>query len=134
MTFAIILNDQVDQYPVYQGEIENNLEYSLPNDWQGGVINGVQYAKVIDNGTPEFGEFERVSIGSPINIEGRWYVNYIVEPWTEEEIQNFHDEKDKMVQAKIALQQLGLRSVDIDRYLASIKPLPQPQASGLQDL
>lgn len=134
MTFAIIKNNAVDQYPLYQGEIENHLGYELPYDWQGGEINGVNYVKVHDAGMPQVKDFEEITIGTPIYCDNRWNVNYVVTPWTAERIAEYEAKVQQMLKAKIALQELGLYSPDIDRYLAGARPLGQPEASGLQEL
>lgn len=72
---------------------------SFPWDWAGGVIEGVEYARVRPVDVPQVPHTQNFIEGLPALIDGVWTQTWLVTEATPEQIADRLDEKGRMVRA-----------------------------------
>lgn len=85
MIYAVINNDTVMEYPVYEGEIRlryPNVSFSTTNFSPPEGYVSIQEVQV-----PEIDYLHNLAEGTPINENGVWQKNWIVTPASQEEVE-----------------------------------------------
>lgn len=114
MTYARILNNQVVEYPVYEGDIR--LRYpntSFPPNFEPPE----EYVRVEDIPPPSISHFKNLIEGAPLQTETGWMRNWIVEDASYDEIQqrtesqwtNIRNQRNSLLQRS---DWISARSVD----------------------
>lgn len=85
MTYVRILNNQIVEYPVYEGDIR--LRYPNVSFPTNNFQPPEEYVKVEDTTPPPSTHFENVSESLPVQTPTGWKRNWVVEPASGEEIQ-----------------------------------------------
>lgn len=95
--FARIEGAAVAAYPVDLRAAHPNT--SFPWDWPGGVVEGVEYARVLPVDVPQTNHTQNHIEGTPDLIDGVWTQTWIVTDATPEQIVERTAEKASMVRA-----------------------------------
>lgn len=109
--FARIEDGAVAAYPVDLRTEQPNT--SFPSDWSGGVVNGMEYARVLPVDVPQVPHTQNYAEGTPALIDGVWTQIWIVSDATPEQIvDRLTEQRQRMVvtplQIRRALLQQGL--------------------------
>lgn len=85
MTYALIENDRVIEYPVYEGELRlrfPNISFPTP------FVPPDGYVSINDVPRPLVNYTQNVTEGTPILVEGEWTRNWVVSDATPDQIQS----------------------------------------------
>lgn len=84
MTYARILDNEIAEYPVYEGDIR--LRY--PNtSFPPNFVPPEEYVRVEDVIPPSIGHFQNLTEGALLQTETGWIRNWIIEDISSAEIQ-----------------------------------------------
>lgn len=96
MTYALLQNGTIAEYPVYAGEIKLRfpntsfpLEFEPPDD----------YVAIADVPRPEISHTENVAEGTPELLDGTWTRTWVVTPASAEEIAQRTERQAQSVRA-----------------------------------
>ena len=128
MSYAIIVDDNVQSYPVNPFFAHPNT--SFPADFAGGEVDGVTYARVQATDRPEIdAEWQAVEEAAPVRVDGVWTQQWAVRDLTPGELAaRRQTRRESMVisrfQGEAALYQAGLLD-DVEALIAQSDPLVQ---------
>lgn len=94
MTYALIENNKIVVYPLFEGDIRlrhSNMSFSFPFDPPPG------YVRVEDTDLPSIDYTQYIEETLPVFTDGVWKKRFIVKPLPEEKIQEKIEEKWKSV-------------------------------------
>ena len=121
MSYAIIVDDNVQSYPVNPFFAHPNT--SFPADFAGGEVDGVTYARVQATDRPEIdAELQAVEEAAPVRVDGVWTQQWAVRDLTPDELAaRRQTQRESMVisrfQGEAALYQAGLLD-DVEALIA----------------
>lgn len=109
--FAIIENKKIIKYPV--DPRLDNPNVSFTDNWEGGVINRVEYVKVFEVTPPDYDIYKNIEELTPVFIEGKWTQVWQQTNVSPEEVsKRFLSKRQRMsvskFQLKFALYEEGL--------------------------
>jgi hypothetical protein len=112
--FARIENNSVAAYPV-DPQIEQPAT-SFPWDWPGGVVNGVEYVRVVPVDVPQVLSTQNFAEGTPVFADCVWTQTWVITEATPDQIAARKIEmRQRMsvtpLQIRRALRQRGLLSL-----------------------
>lgn len=111
MMYARIENGTVAAYPV--DPRAEQPATSFPWDWAGGVVDGVEYARVMPVDVPQVDHTKNFTEGPPCAVDGVWTQTWVVTEASPEEVaQRLAAMRARMtvspLQIRRALRQSGL--------------------------
>lgn len=109
--YARIEAGAVAAYPVDLRAEQPNT--SFPWDWPGGVVNGVEYARVRPVDVPQVDHTQNFSEGTPALIDGAWTQIWIVTDATPEQIAEREAEHRRHLQVSPRQLRLALLEMDL---------------------
>lgn len=96
MTYALIENGKIAEYPVYEGDIRlryPNVSFASPFSPPEG------YAEVVETPYPEADYTQNVTEGDPLLVDGDWTRNWVVTAASAEQIAERTDAQWALVRA-----------------------------------
>lgn len=84
--YARIENGTVAAYPV--DPRAEQPATSFPWDWAGGVVDGVEYARVMPVDVPQVDHTKNFAEGAPVLASGVWTQTWVVSDASPEEVQH----------------------------------------------
>lgn len=83
MTYALIINNEIKEYPIYEGDIRlrfPNVSFPTP------FVAPEDYYFVEDVPMPSVDYTQNVTEGTPVLDDGVWKKNWVITPATEEQV------------------------------------------------